>query len=337
MKKIWFAAIAPLLAVLASASSPGDAKPAGKLDAKPAAPFYDKYLTDEDPGDRVIRELTRRAAEKPDDAGIHNDLGNLLARRGFAKEAAGQYRLAERLDRGSYLPSYNEGLLWEKEGKPSSAIAAFRRSIRRKPGFPFSHFHLGVLEEREGRESAAVDELAKALRIDNSLRLASRNPLVVQTKLLYRASVANYPRDLAAAVLVADGEFADPSVLARISPERFIDSGEVLSQEEEAAPPASAVVVTVPQNTAPPSPAAGAEQQPAGGRAQRRPGIFNRSRAFTPRPRTQFPPQTAPAPAQPAPAPPPPAADQPPPEGTPEAPPPEEEPPPPPGRADRLS
>jgi tetratricopeptide (TPR) repeat protein len=333
MNKLWFSAVVPLFALLAFADSPGDAKPAGKPVGKPAVPFYDKYLTDEDPADREIRELTRETAEKPEDPAIHNDLGNLLARRGFAKEAAGQYRLAERLDRSSYLPSYNEGLLWEKQGKPSSAIAAFRRSIHRKPGFPFSHFHLGVLEEREGRETAAIDEIAKALRIDNSLRLVSRNPLVVQTKLLHRASVSNYQRDLAAAVLVADGEFADPSVLARISPERFIDSGEVLSQEEEATPPpASAVIVTVPQNAAPSSPAAGAEQQPAGGRAQRRPGIFNRSRTFTPRPRTQFPPQTAPAPAQPAPAPPPPAADQPPPEGTPEAPPPEEEPPPPPGR-----
>lgn len=330
MKKLWLSAIVPLFAVLAYADSPGDAKPDSRPAGKPSAPFYDKYLTDEDPGDREIRELTREAAEKPEDPAIHNDLGNLLARRGFAKEAAAQYRLAERLDRSSYLPSYNEGLLWEKEGKPSSAIAAFRRSIHRKPGFPFSHFHLGVLEEREGREEAAIQELAKALRIDNSLRLASRNPLVVQTKLMHRASVANYQRDLAAAVLVADGEFADPSVLARISPERFIDSGEVLSQEEEATPPpASAVVVTVPQSAGPSSPA-GAEQQPAGGRPQRRPSVFNRSRAFTPRPRTQFPPQAAPAPAQPAPAPPPPAADQPPPEATPEPPPPEEEPPPPP-------
>ena len=111
MRKLWFSAIVPLFAVLAYAGSPGDAKPAGKPDAKPAAPFYDKYLTDEDPGDREIRALTRQAAEKPDDPAIHNDLGNLLARRGFAKEAAGHYRQAERLYRKSYLPSYNEGLL----------------------------------------------------------------------------------------------------------------------------------------------------------------------------------------------------------------------------------
>ena len=123
-----------------------------------------------------------------------------------------------------------------KQGKPSSAIAAFRRSIRRKPGFPCSHFHLGVLEEREGREAAAIAELAKALRIDNSMRLVSRNPLVVQTKLLHRASVVNYQRDLAAAVLVADGEFADPSVLASISPGSVSSTREKCSRRRKKRP-----------------------------------------------------------------------------------------------------
>lgn len=327
MKKSTYAAIVLLCAPLGAFAVPAeDSRPAEKA----AAPFYDKYLSDADPGDRAIRDLTRQVAEKPDDPKIHNDLGNLLARRGFAKEAAAQYREAERLDKTSYLPSYNEGLLWEKEGKSSSAIAAFRRSIRKKPGFPFSHFHLGVLEEKEGRESAAIAELAKALRIDNSLRMISRNPLAAQTKLLHRASVVNYDRDLAAAVLVADGEFADPAVLARLSPERFIDSGEVVSQEQAAEPaPGPAVVVTVPQNA--PAPAPAPAEQPAGRAQHRGPNIFNRSRVFTPRPRTQFPPQSQPAPPQAAP--PPPAAAEPPPEGNTEnPPPPEEEPPPPPSR-----
>ena len=334
MKKFTCAAIVLLCAPLGAFAVPAQAGAAesSKPAEKAAVPFYDKYLSDADPGDRAIRDLTRQVAEKPDDPKIHNDLGNLLARRGFAKEAAAQYRAAERLDKTSYLPSYNEGLLWEKEGRSSSAIAAFRRSIRKKPGFPFSHFHLGVLEEKEGRESAAIAELAKALRIDNSLRQVSRNPLAAQTKLLHRASVVNYDRDLAAAVLVADGEFADPEVLARLSPERFIDSGEVASPEEAAEPaPGPAVVVTVPQNA--PAPSAPAAEHPAGRAQQHRgPNIFNRSRVFTPRPRTQFPPQSQPAPPQAAP-PPPAAAEQPPPEGTPEnPPPPEEEPPPPPSR-----
>ncbi|MGH9442154.1 MAG: tetratricopeptide repeat protein [Thermoanaerobaculia bacterium] len=324
MKRFWTPVIIPLWASLALAAGPADKGTAeGKSETRPPVAFYDKYLSDDDPGDRAIRDLTAKAAEKPDDPGIHNDLGNLLARRGFAKEAAQQYRLAEHLDKASYLPSYNEGLLWEKEGKPSSAMSAFRRSIRRKPGFPFSHFHLGVLEEKEGHETSAVSELAKALRIDNSLRLPSRNPLAVQTNLLHRASVANYSRDLAAAVLVADGEFADPTVLARLSPERFLDSEDVEPREEEEPQAPAPVTVTVPQSA--PAPAAAA---PPAGRGGNRPGIFGRTRMY-PRPRTQFPPQTAPAPVQ---APPPPAAEVPPAENPENPPPPEEEPPPPPSR-----
>jgi hypothetical protein len=308
MKKLWIGAIIPICAALAFAAS-----------EKPKEPFYEKYLTDEDPGDRAIRDLTRQIGEKPDDASLHNDLGNLLARRGFAKEAVEQYRLAARLNRSSYLPSYNEGLLWEKEGKPLHAMSAFRRSIRLKPGFPFSHFHLGVLEEKDGREAAAVAELAKALRIDNSLRLPSRNPLAVQTRLLHRASVANYERDLASAVLVADGEFDDPAVLARISPERFIDTKDIAAAEEDQVPDTYAQPAAVPlPQSAPPSAAAPP--------SRRTPDSFLRSRPFSQRPRSRIPSRIIPTPSQPSP--PPPAAEPPPEEPPPETPP-EEEPPPP--------
>jgi tetratricopeptide (TPR) repeat protein len=328
MNKFWIAAIV-LVGAGGAAAAARKADPsvdASSPKAKP--PFYEKYLTDDDAGDRAIRDLTRQIDEKPDEPALRNDLGNLLARRGFAKEAVEQYREAERLEKTSYLPSYNEGLLWEKEGKPRKAMTAFRRSIRLKPGFPFSHFHLGVLEEKAGHESVAIAELAKALRIDNSLRLPSRNPLVVQTHLLHMASITNYSRDVASAVLVADGEFADPSVLARISPERFIDTREVAAapaedtDEEEAAPGAAPAVVAIPGN-APQSPAPAAPET----RGSRNRERANR-RGFAPRPRTQFPPQSVQQPppiVQPAPAAEPAPEEPVPPQENP----PEEEPPPP--------
>ena len=129
-------------------------------------------------------ELTARVAASPEDAGLHNDLGNLLARRGFAHEAIDQYRKAAKLDPHFYLGDYNEGLLLEKEGRDGDAISAYKRSIKRKPGFPLSRFHLGFLYEKGGNNSGAVTEYSKALRIDPSLRWPARNPLVIQTRLL---------------------------------------------------------------------------------------------------------------------------------------------------------
>jgi hypothetical protein len=207
-----------------------------KREKKKGADFYAPYLTATEPLDRAITDLTALVAAHPDDPGLRNDLANLLARRGFAKEALDQYEKAARLDREFFLADYNAGLLWEKEGKPASAIAAYRRSIRRKPGFPLSRFHLGFLYEKEGRNVSAVREYAKALRIDPSLRLPARNPLVVQTRLLYRASLENYDRDLADAALKSDGEFADRSVWERLQPQRPVDTSELEPEPDETEP-----------------------------------------------------------------------------------------------------
>lgn len=208
---------------------------------KKGPPFYEKYLSSNAPLDVAIRQAERRAADDPDSPPVHNDLGNLLARRGFAKEALAEYARASRLDREFFLADYNAGLLYEKEGKDEHAINAFRRSIRRKPGFPPSRFHLGMLYERRGQERAAVEEYSKALRIDDSLRQPSRNPLVVQTRLLYRVSLKNYPRDLAAATQETDMQFAQPELYRHVALDRPVDTAEVTPAEpaEEAMPPVS--------------------------------------------------------------------------------------------------
>jgi hypothetical protein len=228
-------------AAAAPAAEPAEPKPE-KTGKKKGADFYTPYLSASDVLDQTIVELTARVAARPGDAGLRNDLGNLLARRGFAREAIDQYRKASRLDREFFLADYNEGLLLEKEGKGGQAISAYRRSIQRKPGFPLSRFHLGFLYEREGRASDAVAEYAKALRIDPSLRWPARNPLVVQTRLLYRASLDNYERDLAAANLSGDGEFADRAVWERLQPQRPVNTSELEpeTEPEDAAPPTAA-------------------------------------------------------------------------------------------------
>jgi len=274
------------------------------------ADFYTPYLSSTDAVDQAITDLTARVAARPDEPGLHNDLGNLLARRGFAREAVEQYRAASKLDREFFLADYNEGLLWEKEGRVAPAIAAYQRSIRRKPGFPLSRFHLGFLYEKEGRNSRAVGEYAKALRIDPSLRWPARNPLVVQTRLLYRASLANYDRDLAGASLAGDAEFADHAVWQRLQPQVPVNTSELEPESDLGA-----------DETAPAAPAtgrpavapiiggkAGAGGRPVDPRRQQLIDQFRRSRPGRPNPapsRTIVPPP---------PAPPPPAAVPPPPE-----------------------
>ena len=94
-------------AVPAPAPAPAPVKPA----------FYEKYLSDDLPVDREIRVIEKKCADNPKDAGARNDLGNLLALRGFPKEAHAAYRDARKLDSNLYIASYNDGLLFEKEGR----------------------------------------------------------------------------------------------------------------------------------------------------------------------------------------------------------------------------
>ena len=74
---------------------------------KASEPFYRKYLVPGNRLDEQILEQEKRIAETPSDASLHNDFGNLLAKRRFSKEAAA-HRL--RGCTGQALPS--TGIRW---------------------------------------------------------------------------------------------------------------------------------------------------------------------------------------------------------------------------------
>jgi len=217
----------------ASASAPA---PAAKRETAAPVPFYRKYLVPGDPLDEQILEQEKRIQERPDDASLHNDFGNLLARRHFAKEAAEQYELAAKLDKHNFVAYYNLGLLRETEGKRGAAISAYEKSIKRKPGFPPSRFRLGRLFEQEGRESDAIAQYAQAFRIDPAMRDPHRNPLVIDSELIYRASLENYQRDIATTVESGDVLYADESRFRAVPVDRAVAAEEVEPESTEAAP-----------------------------------------------------------------------------------------------------
>jgi len=149
--------VGTLALVPALGISPAQESPSGPNGGKPAPdPFYRKYLVAGNALDDEILAMEKRIEEAPDDANLHNDLGNLLALRQFPEQAADQYELAAELDSANFISLYNLGLLRETEGKPSDAISAYKKSIARKPGFPPSRFRLGRLYEKSGKLDDAV-------------------------------------------------------------------------------------------------------------------------------------------------------------------------------------
>lgn len=201
---------------------------------KASEPFYRRYLIAGERLDDQIVEQERLVEAQPDRADLRNDFGNLLAERRFFEDAERQYKKALELDESHFLAAYNLGLLRESAGQPMRAIAAYRKSISRKPGFPLSHFHLGRLYELRGWNGLAVKEYAKALRIDPRMRDPRVNALVVDTRLLDRVSLVNYPRDIASAAMSADQKWAEEGRFRPALPaDRPLSSSEV---EDPSAP-----------------------------------------------------------------------------------------------------
>jgi tetratricopeptide (TPR) repeat protein len=208
-----------------------------------AEPFYRKYLVPGNALDDRITEEERRVEADPDNADLRNDFGNLLAQRRFVEDARMQYERALELDESHFLAPYNLGLLWETEGKFSKAVSAYRTSVSRKPGFPASHFRLGRLYEQRGWESLAVKEYAKALRLDPQMRDPAHNPLIVDTRLLERASLVNYPRDIAVAAISDDQAYADEGRFRKVPVDRTLSTSDV---EDPAAPEPVDATVSAP-------------------------------------------------------------------------------------------
>ncbi|HEY1250859.1 MAG TPA: tetratricopeptide repeat protein [Thermoanaerobaculia bacterium] len=221
----------------------------------PAVPFYRKYLVPGNKLDDQIIEQEQRISSAPNDAALHNDMGNLLAARHFGHEAAEQYEIASKLDKGNFISYYNLGLLRETEGKFSQAIGAYQKSIDRKHGFPPAHFRLGRLYEKSERTDEAITQYATAFRIDPSMRDRRRNPLVIDSELTYRASLVNYPSDVASASLGRDTVFVEEGRFRAVPVDRPVTAQEVAGEDAE--------IVPEPRNVGPGEAAGAASTEPA--------------------------------------------------------------------------
>ncbi|HEY6148344.1 MAG TPA: hypothetical protein VIZ69_11620, partial [Thermoanaerobaculia bacterium] len=94
------------------------------------------------------------------------------------------------------------------------------KSVDRNRGFPPSRFRLGRLYEQTGKNEAAVEQYAMAFQIDPEMREVRRNPLVADTRLLGRVSVANYSKDMARAGLKTQAAWVDEPRLRRLPVDR---------------------------------------------------------------------------------------------------------------------
>jgi tetratricopeptide (TPR) repeat protein len=218
---------------------------------KPQEPFYRRYLVAGNPLDERIREQEKRVEADPKSADLRNDFGNLLAARRFPREAREQYEMAMKLDRHYFLAPYNLGLLYETQGEIGRAITAYEKSVDRNRGFPPSRFRLGRLYEKRGWEGRAIAQYARALQIDPGMRDPKSNPLIVDTRLLDRVSLENYPRDMATVSMTSDAAYSNPSETRKLPLDRTLSSEDLEPAPAAAAPSGPTPVKVIAPSTPP--------------------------------------------------------------------------------------
>ena len=126
--------------------------------------------------DRALAAQRALVAERPADAGAHNDLANLLAVAGDRRGAEAEYLQAIELAPEEPGPRFNYGLLLTASERRLPAFRQFREVVDLDPGHAWAHYQIGTIYDAWGLDRLARRAYARAFRIDPSLADARVNP-----------------------------------------------------------------------------------------------------------------------------------------------------------------
>lgn len=158
--------------------------------------FYSKYLAPNGNSlDAAIQHDLDRLMDNPNDAAVHNDLGQLLVRKGFPKDAELEFRRSIRADKKFYPAWYNLGLVQAARDEWGLAQNSFESAVHYKPGYSEAIFQLGLMSEKAGHTEDAVRYYAKAISINRQLLDVRVNPRVLDSKLVDLALIQLYPTE----------------------------------------------------------------------------------------------------------------------------------------------
>ena len=210
--------------------------------------FVEKYL---DPANNALDAQIRRTIDAlralPNDAALHNQLGQLLVQKGFPKDAEREFERAVDADSHFYPAWYNLGLVRMARGNWTGAHVAFLATVHEKPGHSQALFQLGLMEEQRHNTEAAVNYYAKALSINHALLDVRVNPRILDSKLIDLALLRAYPN-----------EHARESTQFQPTPSEYVQPSVEQAPSHQA--PATAIVSPAPpvtnpaQQTPPPKP-----------------------------------------------------------------------------------
>ncbi len=128
--------------------------------------------------------------DRPYDAEVHNDHGNLLVLAGRHQEAGDAYRRAIELAPATTLARYNLGVLLQQSGQWKQAQAEFQSLLEIEPRHARAHYQLGMLFHSRHQRSKAVEQYARAFAYDPELTFPNTNPHLIDNDLATEAILA---------------------------------------------------------------------------------------------------------------------------------------------------
>jgi hypothetical protein len=135
----------------------------------------------------AIAEQRNLVSARPGDAGVWNDLGNLLVMSGSFDEAESAYGRALELDPVSVQARFNRGLLCQQRGDLDGAVADYLELLDLEPRHAWALYQLGAAYEAQGHRELALDSYASAFTIDPELLFAENNPHIIENRLVTEA------------------------------------------------------------------------------------------------------------------------------------------------------
>jgi Tfp pilus assembly protein PilF/2-polyprenyl-3-methyl-5-hydroxy-6-metoxy-1,4-benzoquinol methylase len=116
-------------------------------------------------GKDPLPALQKTACLLPDDAGVHNNLGNALKQLGRFEDAAASYRRALKSKPDFAMAHVNLGNVLKELGQLDGAAASYRHALTVEPDFADTHNNLGTVLHDLGQLDDAEASYQRAMEI----------------------------------------------------------------------------------------------------------------------------------------------------------------------------
>ena len=171
-------------------------------------------LDPDTPRTRTVLDALAVVQARPDDAGLKNDLGCLMAREGSWRDALREFHESAGLDRRDSRSSFNAGLVLAATGDWQGARSEFQLATKREAVNWPAWWMLGLAEEQLGNTSAALSSYRTSIRIDTSLFDAAVNPFAGRTRLTGKVLSDTEDNRLLRAAIPGANRSTDPGRVA---------------------------------------------------------------------------------------------------------------------------